>query len=291
MSHLPITRVLLAGLLLLAAPALAQKTSTSESDKTSPSNRPQLKAKDRTKAKPARICKLRLSWWDTPENLPELAILQDKERIPVTPGNKSFSQSIEYQGEGNAVVLKRTVTEQIDKAGKPVIQWTPYCTITLKEENTDLGILLFPDEARGVAQTRIFDLGPVAFPYGTVQLVNLTSGQLAVTLDGTTFVANSRGAALCPKTFAKDGAYRFLLAVNETTGERKLLRSSMMIVGPKSRYLFFVFEIPGAPEHARYHTALVTDNLPEKLPTVTEGSPQKIEQDDKKKPVGASAVR
>ena len=291
MTHLRITGVLLAGLLLLADPALAQKTSASESDKISPISRPQPKAKDQTKAKPDRICKLRLSWWDTPENLPELAILQDKERIPVIPGNKSLSQSIEYRGEANAIVLRKTVTQQLDKAGKPVIQWTPYCTITLKEDNTDLGILLFPDEARGVAQTRIFDLGPAAFPYGTMQLVNLTSGQLAITLDGTTFLANSRGAVLCPKTFAKDGAYRFLLAVNETTGERKLLRSSMMILGPTSRFLFFVFEIPGAPEHARYHTALVTDNLPEKLPTITEDTPQKIKKDDQGKPAGASVER
>lgn len=272
---------MLAGVVLDTRQAQAQKTPPHEPDKESPTTRA------RTKAKPVRICKLRLSWWDTPENPPELAILQDNVRTAITPGNKSLSQAIEYQGEANAVVLRKIVTEQLDKSGKPIIQWLPYCTISLSEKNTDLGILLFPDESRGIAQTRIFDFGTDAFPYGTVQLVNLTSAQLAVTIGGTTFTARSRGAALYPKTFPKDGAYRFLLAANESSGERKLLRSSVMIFGPTSRYLFFVFELPGAPEHSRYHTALITDNLPEK-PLADKQSPQKDNQGDRIKPEGSS---
>jgi hypothetical protein len=207
-----------------------------------------------------RTCKLRLAWWSAPENPPVLALQMDKDRTPFSPDIMALSQVIEYHGEPNAVVLKRTVTAEVDKAGKPIVAWLPYCTIPVGETNTDLAVLLFPS-GQDVAQTRVFDFSPEAFPYGTVQLVNFTTAKIAVSIDGTTFVANSRGMARYPKVFDKVSVSRFYMAAAESSGEQRMLRSTTMIFKPTARVLLFAVEIPGAPEDARYHTELITDNM------------------------------
>jgi hypothetical protein len=51
------------------------------------------------------------------------------------------------------------------------------------------------------------------------------------------------------------------MAVAESTGEQKLLRSTTMIFKPNSRLLLFVVEFPGLSENDRYHTELIIDNL------------------------------
>ena len=218
-------------------------------------------AKGRSLAPELRACKLRLAWWSAPVNPPELALQMDKNRTPFSPDIMALSQVIEYRGEPNAVVLKRTVTAELDKAGKPIVAWLPYCTIPVSESSTDLAVLLFPDDKRDLAQTRVFDFSPEAFPYGTVQLVNFTTAKIAVSIDGTTFVANSRGVARYPKVFSTRSVSRFQMAALESSGEQKLLRSSMMIFKPTARLLLFVIEIPGATEESRYHTELIIDNF------------------------------
>jgi hypothetical protein len=220
-------------------------------------------------ARELRTCKLRFAWWATPENPPELALQADKDRVSFSPDTMALSVVVDYRGEPNAVVLKKTVTAELDKAGKPIIQWLPYCMVPVGPADTDLAVLLFPDEKRGIAQTRIFDFSPEAFPFGTVQLVNFTSARVAVSIDGTTFVANSRGAARYPKVFSKRTVCSFQMAVAETSGEQKLLRSTAMIFKPNSRLLLFVMELPGASEDDRYHTELIIDNfVPKPKPAV-----------------------
>ena len=237
-----------------------------------------------------RTCKLRFGWWTALENPPELALQSDKDRIPVSPDVLALSQVIEYRGEPNAVLLKKTVTPELDKNGKPVIQWLPYCTVTVGPADTDLAVLLFPDEKRGVAQTRVFDFSLEAFPYGTVQLVNFTSARVAISIDGTTFVANSRGTARYPSVFSKRSICAFKMAVAEANGEQKLLRSTTMIFKPNARLLLFALEYPGANEDERYHTELIVDNLVvKKAPPVAEPASTKgkaAEQTKGKKPAG-----
>jgi hypothetical protein len=218
-------------------------------------------AQGRSLAPEIRTCKLRLAWWSAPENPPELALQMDKNRASFSPDIMALSQVIEYRGEPNAVVLKRTVTAELDKAGKPIVVWLPYCTIPVGENNTDLAVLLFPDDKRGVAQTRVFDFSPEGFPYGSIQLVNFTTARIAVSIDGTTFVANSRGVARYPKLIVKPAACSFKMAAAESNGEQKLLRSTTMIFRPTSRILLFAVEIPGAEEDGRYHTELIVDNV------------------------------
>jgi hypothetical protein len=168
---------------------------------------------------------------------------------------------IEYRGEPNAVVLKKTVTAEVDKAGKPITQWVPYCSIPVGPNDTDLAVLLFPDEQRGVAQTRVFDFSSEGFPYGSVQLVNFTSAKIAMAIDGTTVVANSRGMARFPKVFNRLSVSTFKMAAAEPSGEQKILRSTTMIFKPTARVLLFAIEVPGAEEDGKYHTELIIDNL------------------------------
>jgi hypothetical protein len=208
-----------------------------------------------------RTCKLRLAWWSAPENPPELALQKDKDRTPFSPDILALSQVIEYRGEPNAVVLRKILTAELDKAGKPIPQWVPYCSIPISAADSDLAVLLFPDEKRGVAQTRVFDFSPEGFPFGSIQLVNFTSARIAVSIDGTTFVANSRGMARYPKIIGKPSACSFKMAAAEANGEQKLLRSTTMIFRPTSRILLFAIEIAGADEDGRYHTELIVDNL------------------------------
>ena len=212
-------------------------------------------------AKELRTCKFRFAWWTAPENLPELALQADKDRIPFSPDVMALSVVIDYRGEPNAVVLKKTVTTELDKNGKPIIQWLPYCTVPVGPTDTDLAVLLFPDEKRGVAQTRLFDFSPEGFPYGTVQLVNFTSARVAVSIDGTTFVANSRGTSRYPKAFSKRTVCSFKMAVAESSGEEKLLRSTTMIFKPSTRLLLFALEYPSENDQERYHTEVIVDNL------------------------------
>ena len=250
-----LTAALCGGFLLLGS-AQAQ---------TPPKEKSPAAEKSTSKGRPAapelRTCKLRLAWWSAPEDPPVLALQMDKNRTPFSPDIMALSQVIEYRGEPNAVVLKRTVTAELDKAGKPIVAWLPYCTIPVSETNVDLAVLLFPDDKRGVAQTRVFDFSPEACPYGTVQLVNFTTAKIAVSIDGTTFVANSRGMARYPKVFDKVSVARFYMAAAENSGEQRMLRSTTMIFKPTARILLFAVEIPGAPEDGRYHTELIIDNM------------------------------
>ena len=232
---------------------------------TPPKEKSPAAEKSTSKGSPAapelRTCKLRLAWWSAPENPPELALQMDKNRTSFSPDIMALSQVIEYRGEPNAVVLKRTVTAELDKAGKPIVAWLPYCTIPVSENSTDLAVLLFPDEKRDLAQTRVFDFSPEAFPYGSIQLINFTTAKVALAIDGTTVVANSRASARFSKIFDKQSICSFKMAVAETSGEQRILRSTTIIIKPTARILFFVLELPGADEGSRYHTELIVDNF------------------------------
>jgi hypothetical protein len=208
-----------------------------------------------------RTCKLRLAWWSAPENPPELALQKDKERTPFSPDTMALSQIIEYRGEPEAVILKKTVTAELDKAGKPITQWIPYCSIPVGPNDTDLAVLLFPDEKRGIAKTKVFDFSQEGFPYGTIQFFNFSSAKIAIVIDDNSVTINSRGSARFPKTFTQRTISKFRMAAMESNGEQLLLRSSAMIVRPNSRLLFFILERPGSAGEAKYDTEVIMDNF------------------------------
>ena len=290
MSLLRLLPAVLGGSFLLLGLAQAQTKREPAEPKEKPAASEQRSAQGSAAAKPQHTWRLRLGWWQAPEEIPELALQQGKDRVPFSPDVMSLSQVIEYQGDPNIVVVRKVVTAEVDKSGKPVVQWLPYCTIPVGEKDTDLGILLFPDEKRGIAQTRLFDFSAEAFPYGTVQLVNFTAAKIAISIDGTTFTANSRASARYPKLIEKTSTYRFFMAAAEANGEQKLLRSTTMIFRETGRYLIFAIEHPGASEDARYHTAVMVDNLVVR-PTAVESSPPAQKGKGKAASETANAIR
>ncbi len=258
-----LTRLLpavLGGYLLLHSLAQAQ-TKREPAAEGKPSAKESRPAQGRAAAKPLRDCKLRLAWWSEPEEYPELALQMGKERIPVHPDVLSLSYVVDYQGDPNAVIVRKTVTPEIDKTGKPVFAWLPYCTIPIGEKDVDLGVLLFPDEKRGVAQAKVLDFSPEGFPYGTVQLMNLTTSKIAASINGISFTADSRSSARYPTTFDKPSTCRFYMAAAETSGEQKLIRSTTLIFRPTSRYLIFATESQAPGENSRYRTTFIVDHL------------------------------
>lgn len=267
MSLLRLLPAVLGGSLLLLSLAQAQ-TKREPAAAEKPSAKESRPAQGRAAAKPLRDCKLRLAWWSEPEEYPELALQMGKERIPVHPDVLSLSYVVDYQGEPNAVIVRKTLTPEIDKAGKPVYAWVPYCTIPIGEKDVDLGVLLFPDEKRDVAQAKVLDFSPEGFPYGTVQLMNLTTSKIAVSINGISFTADSRSSARYPKAFEKTSTCRFFMAAAETSGEQKLIRSTTLIFRPTSRYLIFATESQAPGENSRYRTTFIVDHLVVR-PTVT----------------------
>jgi hypothetical protein len=245
-------------LLLSLAQAQTKRESAAAEKTAARESRP---AQGRAASKPQSACKLRLAWWSAPEEFPELALMMGKDRVPVSPDVMSLSYTVDYQGDPNAVIVRKTLTPEVDKAGKPVYAWVPYCTIPIGEQDVDLGVLLFPDEKRGIAQTKVLDFSPEGFPYGTVQLMNFTTSRIAVSINGTSFTANSRSSARYPKAFEKPSTCRFFMAAAESSGEQKLLRSTTLIFRPTSRYLIFATENLAATEDARYRTAFIVDHL------------------------------
>jgi hypothetical protein len=260
MSLLRILPAILGGSCLLFSLAQAQ-TKREPAAIEKPAAKESRQAPGRPAAKPQSSCKLRLAWWSAPEEFPELALTMGKDRVPVSPNVMSLSFAVDYQGEPNAVIVRKTLTPEVDKAGKAIYAWVPYCTIPIGEQDVDLGILLFPDEKRGIAQTKVLDFSPEGFPYGTVQLMNFTTSRIAVSINGVSFTANSRSSARYPKAFEKTSTCRFFMAAAEPNGEQKLLRSTTVIFRPTSRYLIFATENLAATEDARYRTSVIVDNL------------------------------
>lgn len=282
---------MLGGSLLLLNLAQAQ-TKREPAAAEKPAGKESRPGQGRPAPKPQAACKLRLAWWSAPEEFPELALMMGKERVPVTPDVMSLSYVVDYQGEPNAVIVRKTLTPEIDKSGKPVFAWQPYCTIPIGEQDEDLGVLLFADEKRGVAQTKILDFSPKGFPYGTVQLMNFTTSRIAVSINGITFTADSRSSARYPKAFDKPSTCRFFMAASETSGEQKLLRSTTVIFRPTSRYLIFATENLAATEDARYRTSVIVDHLVVRPTATAEPTPEpkaKLPPDSKAKAAPESA--
>jgi hypothetical protein len=80
------------------------------------------------------------------------------------------------------------------------------------------------------------------------------------------------------------------MAAAEANGEQKLLRSTTMIFRETGRFLIFAIENPGASEDARYHTAVIIDNLVVR-PAAVESPPPALKGKGKAAPETTNAAR
>ena len=130
-------------------------------------------------------CQLRMMWWVSPAENVELGVQQDDEVVSVGLAQMQVNGTLDYHGEPLVQIMKKTDTGVLDKKGKPVIAWTPYATIPLRPEDTDICAILF-DDGKGGARTKLFDFRPTVFPYGSLQVVNLSKKPLTCGLDSRT---------------------------------------------------------------------------------------------------------
>lgn len=208
-----------------------------------------------------RTCTLRFAWWNFPRKVPELALQMGRDRIPVTPNPMSLSSPIEYKGDVNAVLLKKVVTTEVDKSGKPKVGWVPYATVALAATDTDMGVLLIPNETDESCITRTFDFSVEAFPYGTLKLVNFSQARIACSLDGSVFLTEPGQVGHCPKKFEERTAASIGVAALEADGQQRVLYSTKVILNKTFRTLFFIVEKAGKDDD-RYQSQCILDVNP-----------------------------
>ncbi len=211
-------------------------------------------------AVPGRKATLRFAWWVAPENPPELALLQDKDRVPFAPDVMALSVKTQYFGPPTAVVARKTFGTEKDKQGNPVVVWEPFASVPVPADGADLAVILFPDARGTSAQAQVFDFGEEAFPYGTIQIINYTNARVDCAVGNTALQVPSRGRARYPGTFTKRQPARFSLAVTEPGSEPRLITSTTMIFFPNTRLMYFVLEMPGAKPEERYHNSVIMEN-------------------------------
>ncbi|NBV78433.1 MAG: hypothetical protein EBR62_01010 [Verrucomicrobia bacterium] len=217
-------------------------------------------AADTPKAE-SRHCALRFAWWNFPRKVPELALQMGRERIPVSPNPMSLSNPIDYKGDVNAVLLKKVTTGETEKDGKPKFGWVPYATIALNPTDTDLGVLLLPNETDDTCFTKTFDFSLETFPYGTLKLVNFSRARIACSLEGSVFLTEPGQVGHCPKKFEERTTAAIAVAALEADGQQKVLYSTKVILNKTFRTLFFIVEKNGT-EDERYQTQCILDVNP-----------------------------
>jgi hypothetical protein len=213
------------------------------------------------KEKEEHHCNLRLMWWQLPKDSPELGLQEENEVVPIGISQMQVNGMIEYHGDAAVQIMRKAPSQQVDKKGKPIMTWLPYAVLPLRNEDTDICAILF-DNGKGGASSRLFDFKPSAFPFGSLQIVNLTRGKVACSLDGKVIMAESNRAILSSNSFVERAAPQISLAVMETGGEEHLLFTSRMIMSNTVRSLFFVIERPSEDVDGRYEVTSIVDMNP-----------------------------
>ena len=211
-------------------------------------------------AVPGRKATLRFAWWNAPNSPPELALLQDKDRVPFSPDVMALSVKTQYFGPPVAVVAKKTLGTEKDKQGNPVVIWVPFVSVPVPADGSDLAVILFADPSGQSAQAQVFDFSEAAFPYGTIQIVNYTNARVDAAIGNTPMQIPSRGVGRYPGRFTTRQPARFSLAVTEPGSDPRLITSTTMIFFPTTRLMYFVLEMPGAKPEERYHNSVIMEN-------------------------------
>jgi len=266
-----ILRTILAGLLLsaftLRLPALDSKEAKKAADAPAkPEAKSDGKKDPKNKPQP-HVCALNITWWAEPNLKPgeslELGILIEKEFQPIYLQAMTIGRPLEYTGEPNVVIGRKTKVTTTDKKGKPVTtdEWVPFANFTISETDTDILALLMLAPDKPVAIVKTFDIGVTTFPYGTIHIFNYTKAKIGCNIDGTVFFAQPGQRGKVANPFTARQVVNFRLAAIEADGEPRSLVSSPMVVDHRARRLYFVSEIPNATDEARYRINALIDHI------------------------------
>ena len=217
-------------------------------------------------------CQLRMMWWVSPAENVELGVQQDDEVVSVGLAQMQVNGTLDYHGEPLVQIMKKTDTGVLDKKGKPVISWTPYATIPLRPEDTDICAILF-DDGKGGARTKLFDFRPTVFPYGSLQVVNLSKKPLTCGLDSRTMTIAPGRNVISPNSFIERAAPQINLSTVDANGESVMLFASRMIMSSFCRSLFFVVERPAEDGETRIEVTSIVDMNPNPVGVIKSAVP------------------
>jgi len=198
------------------------------------------KDKEGPKEDPTHV---RFAWWEMPKNPPELYIISGNEKLPVNAYQMAMANSIKYTGESTLEIARKVATKEVDKDGKPVFTYLPFLSINLSEiKSKEIAILLFPNEAKGTCQFKLFDFSNEAFPAGSFYLINYSKAKLDCSVDGKAFSALPGQKTRCPTIFDERVAAFVTIGVTEPDGTKNLILSTKLIFSKYFRKLYFVTE-------------------------------------------------
>lgn len=260
-----ILRTILAGLLLSAVTPWLPAAEPKEPKQTATKAEAK-KEKDKPGKPPAHVCALNITWWEEPvlkegESL-ELGILDGKDFKPIAIQTMTIGHPFEYTGGPNVVIARKTKVATVDKKGKPITsdEWVPFANFNITETETDVLALLMPAANTPTAIVKTFDVGVESFPYGSINLLNYTKSRIGCSVDGAFFFAGPGQRGKLAKPITSRRVANFKLAVVEADGSLRPLVSSPMVLDQRSRRLYFVVEIPGASEDARFRVNGLVDH-------------------------------
>jgi len=214
-----------------------------------------------------RKCRLRLAWWANPAERVELAIVQDKEVVPVVALEMNLDLPTDYRGGAQLqIVRKKGPAQPVAESdlGKPSAQgtppppqaeakpkpepakketadeWAPFASVALPDSR-DVGVLLLmaPD---GTSAGRAFDYETGRFPYGSIRVVNLSASALVGEIDAQGFRLAPGSAELLPVVFRKRQTSHIKLAAQLPNGRLEPILGTKIPGRPNRRALVFILQ-------------------------------------------------
>ena len=198
------------------------------------------KDKETPGAEPINV---RFAWWEMPKNVPELYVIDGNEKLPMNGYAMSMSNSVKYKGNHTAEVVRKVTSTEVGKDGKPLVTYVPFLSINLEEvKSKEIAVLLFPNEAKGTCQYKLFDFSNEAFPAGSFYLINYSKAKLDCSVDGKDFGVLPGQKTQCPTIFSERTSAYVSIGVSEPDGNKNLILSTKLIFSKYFRRLYFVSE-------------------------------------------------
>ena len=186
---------------------------------------------------------LRFAWWEMPKNIPELFIIDGNEKLPVNAYAMAMSNSVKFKGQHSVELVRKVASAEVGKDGKPIFSYVPFLDINLDEiKSKEIAVLLFPNEAKGTCQFKLFDFSNEAFPAGSLYLINYSKVKVDCSVDGKAFSTLPGQKSQCPTIFNERVAAFVAIGVTEPDGTKSLIVSTKLIFGKFFRKLYFVTE-------------------------------------------------
>ena len=235
-----------------------------------------------------RRAKLRVAWWGaSPENPPELALQLFKDRLPVSPNVMSVSQVIQYSGPATATIVRKTQGAELDRSGKPVEEWKPFCTVPIPADDMDLAVILFANAQGTAAQPKVIDFSTAAFPYGTIRFVNYTKAKVHMMIGTRQFTSEGGTESDFPERFTGPRSQpRYVMAVEEPGLPAATVTDGRILCKPNSRSIFFILQASGETLAEKYRMTSITEYAPPLLRRPDDAPAKK----DEPSPAGGKAA-